>query len=205
VKITSGGSSPVAPPVSTPIAAPTLSPIQPTPAPVLATPAPVLPTSAPVSSPFQPSACPAGFTGFIPTSGCKGYLVCQNGSVTSEHDCGEGKLFDATIRACNLEQSVTCESNPTDSPVSPPTEAPVSPPTNAPIKLPTIAPITPTQSPVQVVECPNDYTGLIKDNGCTAFYHCHYGELISEVPIECPEGLLYKSDELCMCNFVFVL
>lgn len=109
VKITSGGSSPVAPPVSTPIAAPTLSPIQPTPAPVLATPAPVIPTSAPVSS------------------------------------------------------------------------------------------------PVQLVECPNDYTGLIKDNDCTAFYHCHYGELISEVPIECPEGLLYKSDELCMCNFVFVL
>merc|ERR1711982_161212 len=83
-------------------------------------PTPVLPTYAPVSSPVQPGACPPSFTGFIPTSGCKGYIVCQNGSLTSEHDCGEGKLFDANLSACNLEQFVNCESSPTEAPVTAP-------------------------------------------------------------------------------------
>jgi len=218
--VTPPTNAPITPPTSAPVT-PTLPPVSPTVAPIPVTPAPVLPTSAPVSSPVQPGACPPSFTGFIPTSGCKGYLVCQNGSLTSEHDCGEGKLFDANMRACNLEQFVTCESSPTDSPVSPPTDSPVSPPTDspvspptdspvsppteAPVSSPTNSPVTPTQSPVQVVECPSGYTGLIKNNECTAFYHCHYGELISEVPIECSDGLLYNSDELCMCNFVFVL
>jgi len=186
-------------------------------------PTPMLPTSAPVSSPIQPGACPPLFTGFIPTSGCKGYLVCENGSLIGQHDCDEGRLFDVNLRACNLEQFVTCESNPTDSPVSPPTEAPVTPPTNAPVTPPTSAPVTPpTNAPVTpptfapvtptlppisptvapiTVSCPNEYTGLIPSNDCTEFYQCLNGSLVSEVPIYC-QGLLYSTDEVCMCNFV---
>jgi len=198
VKITSG-SSPVAPPVSTPIAVPTLSPVPPTPA-------PVLPTSAPVSSPVQPGACPPGLTDYIPTNDCKGYLRCESGSLISEHVCPEGTLFDANMRACNSEQFVDCQSNPTSpmpttSPVVTPTMLPTSIPTAMPT-MPQVPPTTaPTESPVQVVECPSEYTGLIPANGCTVFYHCYYGELVSEVPIDCPEGLLYNSDGLCMCNF----
>merc|ERR1711983_696269 len=125
-------------------------------------------------------------------SGCKGYIVCQNGSLTSEHDCGEGKLFDANLRACNLEQFVTCESSPTEAPVT-------APPTSAPV-TPTLPPVSPTVAPVTIV-CPNEYTGLIPSNDCTEFYQCLNGSLVSEVPIYC-QGLLYSTDEVCMCNFV---
>jgi len=97
---------------------------------------------------------------------------------------------------------------PTVSPIAAPTISPVSPtvsPTAAQTLPPVPPTIAPTESPVQVATCPAEYTGLIPANGCTVFYHCLNGSLVSEVPIYCPEGLLYTSDEVCMCNFVFVL
>ena len=96
-----------------------------------------------------------------------------------------------------------------NSPVSPrPTMAPIVAPTSAPIS-PTLPPVSltsaPTSSPVQGVVCPPQYTGLVPANDCTEFYQCVDGALISNIPIYCQEGLLYKTDEVCMCNFVFML
>ena len=95
-----------------------------------------------------------------------------------------------------------------NSPVSPrPTMAPTVAQTSAPIS-PTSPPVpltsAPTNSPVQGVACPPEYTGLIPANDCTEFYQCVDGSLVSNIPIYCEEGLLYKTDEVCMCNFVFM-
>jgi len=94
--------------------------------------------------------------------------------------------------------------SPTTAPVTPPTTAPINPPTT-PTLPPVLPTASPTKSPVQGVSCPTSYTGLIPANDCTEFYHCADGSLVSGVPIYCAEGLLYKTDEVCMCNFVFVL
>merc|ERR1711862_1089844 len=136
-------------------------------------------------------------------------------SLRDHHPCNGGAFFwvAAHDTSGSWSQIVSDEISPysgcSDAPTvskkpTPPTTAPVNPPAT-----PTLppAPITasPTKSPVQGVSCPTSYTGLIPANDCTEFYHCADGSLVSEVPIYCPEGLLYKTDEVCMCNFVFVL
>jgi len=201
--------------------APTVSK-KPTPPPTIAPPTtatptlpPVSPTSSPTQSPVQPGTCPSGYSGLIATSDCKGYYHCLNGSLITDAPtmCQAGLLFNQSIQSCDWDYNVVCDSGPdTPIPTASPTTAPVTPPTTAPVNPPATptlppAPITasPTKSPVQGVSCPTSYTGLIPANDCTEFYHCADGSLVSEVPIYCPEGLLYKTDEVCMCNFVFVL
>jgi len=101
-------------------------------------------------------------------------------------------------------------------PVEPPTVSPVMPPTRSPTMsptpplVPTISPVSPTNPPIDgpvlPVICTPGYTGLVPVSGCTGdFYHCNNGSLVSETPIQCAEGLLYSSDQLCMCNFIFLL
>ena len=83
--------------------------------------------------------------------------------------------------------------------------APVSSPTNVPT-MPLPVPTSPTFSPILPVMCPPGYTGLLPKGGCSGdFYHCTNGSLASNALVSCPEGLLFSSDELCMCTFVFVL
>ena len=137
----------------------------------------------------------------------------------SAGDCGSslGEQF------WNCAEVRIVPSNPT--PVAPPVAAPtssptMSPPTNipqvptmfptppAPVSSPTNAPVppTPTDSPISSVMCPPARSGLVPKSGCNGeFYHCSDGSLVSNIPISCSEGLLYSTDELCMCNFVFVL
>jgi len=176
---------------------------------------PVPPTASPTLSPVQSGTCPPGYSGLIPTSDCKGYYHCLNGSLVTDIPtyCQDGLLFNSVLQVCDWEDNVDCAFNPTPpisttSPTAAPTISPVSPtvsPTAAQTLPPVPPTIAPTESPVQVATCPAEYTGLIPANGCTVFYHCLNGSLVSEVPIYCPEGLLYTSDEVCMCNFVFVL
>ena len=194
---------------------------------------PVPTTSSPTQSPVQPGMCPSGYSGMIATIDCKGFYHCQNGSLISNTPtmCQAGLLFSETLQVCDWSYNVVCQSNPdtpipTLSPTEAPTMAPVAttsrptavptlnpvsptaPPTSAPV-APTFPPVTPTSSPtgspVKEIACPPQYTGLIPANGCTEFYDCFEGSLVSNVPIYCPEGLLYKTDQICMCNFVFVL
>merc|ERR1712194_334306 len=191
---------------------------------------PVPPTAFPTKSPVQAGMCPSGYSGMIATVDCKGFYHCQNGSLISSTPtmCQTGLLFNQEVQVCDWASNVVCESNPntpipTSFPTEEPTMAPVATtalPTDAPTLPPVspIAPLTgtptlppvpptssPTNSPVEGLICPPQRTGLIPASNCTEFYHCLEGSLVSNVPIYCPEGLLYKTDRICMCNFVFVL
>jgi len=139
---------------------------------------------------------------FPPGQGPPGGSDCYSSLGEQFWNCAEVRI--APSNTSPVTPPVT---TPTDPPVTIPTK-----PTMSPIALtgtPTLAPVppnsSPTYSPAEGLTCPPQYTGLIPANDCTEFYHCLEGSLVSYVPIYCPEGLLYKVDRVCMCNFVFVL
>ena len=120
--------------------------------------------------------------------------------------------IEVGISASNPSPVTSPVNAPTLSPTRSPTNAPqvptMSPTLPSPVSSPTSAPVppTPTDSPILPVMCSPGDTGLVPKNGCNGeFYHCANGSLVSNIPITCPEGLLYSTDELCMCNFAFVL
>lgn len=148
---------------------------------------------------------------FPPGQGPPGGSDCYSSLGEQFWNCAEVRI--APSNTSPVTPPVT---TPTDPPVTiptnPPAPVPTVAPTMSPIALtgtPTLAPVppisSPTYSPAEGLTCPPQYTGLIPANDCTEFYHCLEGSLVSYVPIYCPEGLLYKVDRICMCNFVFVL
>lgn len=57
-----------------------------------------------------PNPCPAGFSGSMsrPGSDCKLWVICGDGIVERENDCGELK-FDANLKSCNWASSAVCD------------------------------------------------------------------------------------------------
>merc|ERR1712174_111765 len=77
---------------------------------------------------------------------------------------------------------------PVTQPVSPPVSPPVTQPVSSPVAQPTKAP-----SPGEELGCPSGYTGLYSSSGCTGYFHCSGGTVIS-AEIKCPQGLLFNVD-----------
>jgi len=76
-------------------------------------------------------------------------------------------------------------------PVSPPTSQPVSPPVSKPVSPPVSQPVTePTSG--QELSCPSEKDGLYPSPGCTGYFHCSGGVVISTV-ILCPDNLLFNA------------
>lgn len=42
------------------------------------------------------------------------------------------------------------------------------------------------------IDCPSGYSGLLPYDACTAYYHCHNGEVMGDVT-DCPEGTLFDT------------
>ena len=55
-------------------------------------------------------ACPPNHNGYYPTSDCRDYFWCHNGSPSSNilYECGVGLLFDVDRGFCNWEGDVDC-------------------------------------------------------------------------------------------------
>merc|ERR1711933_688778 len=81
---------------------------------------------------------------------------------------------------------------PVTQPVSPPVYTHVSPPDTQPVSPPVGQP-TKAPSPREELSCPSGYTGLYPSSGCTGYFHCSGGTVIS-AEIKCPQGLLFNVD-----------
>jgi hypothetical protein len=133
---TVGGADPTASPTDAPSTDPTVSPTKapttdpkantdPTVSPTEAsiTDPTVSPTKAPITDPTasptdapstdpnvftHPACCAGGATGHRAYGDCTQFYQCVRGVATALNSCGDGLLFDETIKVCNWKQAVTC-------------------------------------------------------------------------------------------------
>ena len=139
----SPGNTPVAPPVSSPVAPPVAAPVPSPVAPPVLPPVPS-PVAPPVSPPVGSTGgsgmcCPAGYSGLRPYGDCRSFYHCVNGEVIGAPiACASGLLFDDSLKNCNWASSVQCvQSGCGGAPVAPPVASPVAaPPVASPVSVP---------------------------------------------------------------------
>merc|ERR1711933_554608 len=51
--------------------------------------------------------CSPGFSGFVATKDCRGYMLCTNGSAGIAMNCPSGTIFDVKINACAFASTVS--------------------------------------------------------------------------------------------------
>lgn len=130
--------------------------------------------------------CPSvWFWGWVQYDACKSYFKCSNGNIdqSSIGSCPENTRFDEVSNVCKDASQVTCsEEDQSDS-----------------------TPMSPNTKQEQDhgfgydPKCDDGLSGFVEGPGCTTYYRCFNGALVTP-PTACQEGTLFDKT-LSICNF----
>ena len=131
-------------------------------------------------------ACPSvWFWGWVQYDACKSYFKCSNGNIdqSSIGSCPDDTRFDEASNVCKDASQVTCsEEDQSD--------------------ITLLSPATEQQRDHGFgydPTCDDGLSGFVEGPGCTTYYRCFNGALVTP-PTACQEGTLFDKS-LSICNF----
>mmetsp|Transcript_2720 Transcript_2720/g.5873 ORF Transcript_2720/g.5873 Transcript_2720/m.5873 type:complete len:1151 (+) Transcript_2720:226-3678(+) len=146
--------------------------------------------------------CPRGYTGYHPTSSCRSYYWCRDGSPAGPiFDCGRGLLFDIAKGFCNWERDVPCSRD--DGGFddnfrlrSAPRAA--NPPSEEAAEIPGDSGAVPQLARLEEMSCPPGHDGYGTSASCQTYFWCDGTGSPPQILYHCDDGLLFDSEKkLC--------